>query len=130
MRNFWVEKREQKKRLGYYEIENIDNPCFVTLAVNPKEYFEIFKNLKSNKKHKSIEKGSCRMDFENFANRIKLLVNFDTFKKPLAEYKEVCRFTVFQEELIKKLSLKQNYLNLTTKDFLYQTELFPSQLVA
>ena len=70
------------------------------------------------------------MDFENFANRIKLLDNFDTFKKPLAEYKEECRFTVFQEELIKKLSLKQNYLNLTTKDFLYQTELFPSQLVA
>ena len=130
MRHFWVEKREQKKRLGYYEIENIDNPCFVTLAVNPKEYFEIFKNLKSNKKHESIEKGSCRMDFENFANRIKLLVNFDTFIKPLAKYKEVCRFTVFQEEMIKKLSIKQNYLNLTTRGFLYKAELFSSQLVA
>ena len=67
------------------------------------------------------------MDFENFANRIKLLVNFDTFKKPLAEYKEVCQFTVFQEEMIKKLLLKQNYLNLTKRDFLYQTELLPSQ---
>ena len=70
------------------------------------------------------------MDFENFANRIKLLVNFDTFKKPLAEYKEVCRFTVFQEEMIKKLSIKQNYLNLTTRGFLYKAELFSSQLVA
>ena len=30
------------KKLGYYEIE-IDNSSFVTLAVNPKEYFEIFK---------------------------------------------------------------------------------------
>ena len=42
--HFWIEKREQKKKLGYYETENINNPWFVTLAVNPKEYFEIFKN--------------------------------------------------------------------------------------
>ena len=38
---FGWEKGAEKK-LGYYEIEN-DNPSFVTLAVNPKEYFEILK---------------------------------------------------------------------------------------
>ena len=68
-----IKERRKKKKLGYYEI--IDNRCFVTLTVNPKEYFEIFKNLKSNKKHKGIKKGSSGMDFENFVNRIESLVN-------------------------------------------------------
>ena len=32
------------------------NPCILTLAVNPKEYLEIFDNKKLNKKYKSIKK--------------------------------------------------------------------------
>ena len=68
-----------KKKLGYYEIKSIDNPCYVTLAVNPKEYFEIFKNKKTNKKHKGIKKVSHGMEFKNFAGRIKSLANFDMF---------------------------------------------------
>ena len=51
---------------------------------------------KSNKKYKGIKKDSSEIGFENFTNRIKSLVNFDTFKKPPAKYKEVSRFTVFQ----------------------------------
>ena len=62
-------KERRIKKLGYYEI--IDNSCFVTLTVNPKEYFEILKNSKSNKKHNGIKKGSSGMEFENFVNRIK-----------------------------------------------------------
>ena len=45
------------------------------------------------------------------------LVNFDAFQKTPAEYKQLFRFTVFQGEMEKRLSLKQNYLNLLTKDF-------------
>ena len=33
-----------KKKLGYFSIENIDDPCVVTIAVNPKEYFEEFES--------------------------------------------------------------------------------------
>ena len=29
---------QNQKVLGLYEIENISDPCFVTLAVNPKQY--------------------------------------------------------------------------------------------
>ena len=29
---------QNQKVLGLYEIENISDPCFATLAVNPKEY--------------------------------------------------------------------------------------------
>ena len=92
----------RRKKLGYYEIENIDNPCLVTIAVNLKEYLEVFKKLKQNKKHEDIKKGSSGMDFENFANRIKSLVHFDTFEKPPAKYKQVSWLAVDKGEMVKK----------------------------
>ena len=42
---FGARKKSRRKKLGYYEIENISNPCIWTLAVNQKEYLEMFKNL-------------------------------------------------------------------------------------
>ena len=59
--------------MGLFEIENIDNPNVCTIAVNPKEYFEKFKNKHINKKHKGVKGGTPGMMFENYANRIKRL---------------------------------------------------------
>ena len=59
-----------KKKVGLYEVESIDNPNVVTVAVNPKEYIEIFKSKDLNKKHKGIKKATPGMDFESFASRI------------------------------------------------------------
>ena len=70
-------KKTDKEKLGYYEIENIDNPSLVSLAVNPKEYLELLKDMLLNKKHGGIKKGSTGMGFENFAQRIKSLVNYE-----------------------------------------------------
>ena len=56
--------------LGLYEVEHIDDSCYVTLAVNLKEYFEYFKSNSTNKKHKGIEKGVAGMEYENYAERI------------------------------------------------------------
>ena len=42
--NFDARKISRKNKLGYFETENIDNLCFVALAINPKEFFEVFKN--------------------------------------------------------------------------------------
>ena len=39
--------------LGLYEVESINDPCLVTLAVNPKEYFEYFKSENVNKKQRN-----------------------------------------------------------------------------
>ena len=51
---FWGRKKQQRKKLGYFEIEHIDNPCILTLAVNPKEYLELFEDKNLNKNHKGI----------------------------------------------------------------------------
>ena len=50
--NFGARKKQKQKKLGYFEIENIDNPCILTIAVNPKEYFEMFKDKNINKNTK------------------------------------------------------------------------------
>ena len=57
----------------------------ITLAINPNEYFEIFKSKEINKKHKGVKKTTPGMDFESFASRI---MDFREFrpheKKPKA----------------------------------------------
>lgn len=67
---FGVHRPENQKVLGFYEVEHIDDPCYVTLAVYSKEYPEYFKNDSINKKHKGIKKGSAGMEYENYAERI------------------------------------------------------------
>ena len=46
-----------KEKLGYYSIEKTDDPCFITIAVNSKEYFEKFESENMNRKNaKALEK--------------------------------------------------------------------------
>ena len=54
--NFEARKEHKRKRLGYFEIEYIDNPCILTIAASPKEYFEMFEDKGVNKKYKGIKK--------------------------------------------------------------------------
>ena len=49
------------------------------------------------------------MGFENFANRINSLTNFDTFKKPPADYKEFSRLTLSDGEMQKKTVTKNKF---------------------
>ena len=69
--NFWkqfnVHDSSNKKALGLYEAESIDDSCLVTLAANPKEYFEYFQSQKVNKKHKGIKKEASGMNYENYS---------------------------------------------------------------
>ena len=77
---FGARKPQKKKKLGYYDVEYINNPCILTLAVNPKEYLELFESKYLNKKHKGIKKVSSGLGFKNFSKRIGSLVNFHTFE--------------------------------------------------
>ena len=98
-RRFNVHDPKDEKVLGLYEVEHIDDPCYVTLAVNSKEYFECFKSESINKKHKGIKKGSVGMVYENYAERIKALFDFNTYKKPKSDIKDVVRISVKKGEM-------------------------------
>ena len=43
-----------KKNVGLFEFENINNANVITIALNPKEYYERFVNHSDNKKHKGF----------------------------------------------------------------------------
>ena len=93
-KKFDVHVPQNEKVLGLYEVENINEPCYVTLAVNPKEYFEYFKSEKCNKKHKGIKKGAKEMEYENYPERIKPIIDFKTYQKSKADIKSVARISV------------------------------------
>ena len=92
-RRFGVHCPQNQKVLGLYEVEHIDDPCYVTLAVNAKECFEYFKSNNVNKNYKGIKKGSMRMEYENYPKRIKPLFDFKSYKKPKADMKEVAHIS-------------------------------------
>ena len=48
-----------KKNVRLFKVENIDNANVITIALNPKEYYERFVNHSDNKKHKGI-KNQCQ----------------------------------------------------------------------
>ena len=53
---FNARKEDLHKCLSYFEIENIDNFCFLTITCNPKEYYEIFENNFINKNIQELKK--------------------------------------------------------------------------
>ena len=63
---FNVQNKSLKKLVGLCEVENISNTNILTIAINPKEYFEKYKDFSINKKHKGLKKNKPGMDFEAF----------------------------------------------------------------
>ena len=112
---FDVQKPSLYKCLGYFSVENIENPFCLTIACSPKKYFEMFENNLVIKKHK----GSSGMCFENNTSRIVSLANFDYFQKPPAEYKEVARLTLDKGKMQKKTSLKTKCSQFNDKRFYF-----------
>ena len=80
-KQFEIYNANTKKVMGLYEIENIDNQNICMIAVNPKDYFEKFKNRKINKKHKGVRKDTQGMNFESYAMRINMLRESDDKKE-------------------------------------------------
>ena len=116
---FGVHDFSNQKVLGLYEVESINDPCHVTLAVNPKEYFEYFKSTNVNKKHKGIKKGSLGMDYENYAERIKPLYDFASFKKSKADMKSLIRISVKKGEMTTHTVTKTKFSQLNDKRFYF-----------
>ena len=82
---FWeqfdMRKSKTRKEMGFCEVENIDNPNICTIVINPKEYFEKFKDRNINKKHKGVRRDAPGMSFENYAARIAPLRSIDCKKE-------------------------------------------------
>ena len=85
--DFWeqcnVQNKSLKKQVGLYELENINNKTnILTIAINPKEYFEKYKDFSINKKHKGLKKNTPGMDFEAYSERLSTLHEYSFKSKP------------------------------------------------
>ena len=120
--DFWkeynVQDKSKKKVMGLFEIENIDNPNIYTVAVNPKEYFEKFKNRAINKKHKGVRRDTKGMDFERYASRIKDL-RIDLKNKVEKEKVIQKRLQVKNTEMIMTSSNKVKFAQLNDKRYYF-----------
>ena len=69
-----------KKRVGYFEIDQIDKYNIITIALNPKEYYERYIDQSYNKKHEGLSKTVPGMDFDSYSSRLSDLKEyFDEF---------------------------------------------------
>ena len=118
-KQFNVHNADNQKVLGLCEVESINDPCVDTLVVNSKEYFEYFQSQRTNKKHKGIKKGVRGMNYENYAERIKPLYEFEHFKKPKTERKKVVRFTVKKGDMTTTQVEKKKFSQINDKRFYF-----------
>ena len=63
-------EQKRKKKLGTIKLNISATPFVLTMAVNPKEYFELFEDRSINKNHKGIKKGSSGLGLENFSQKL------------------------------------------------------------
>ena len=59
--------KDLKKQVGLFEIESIDKPNIITIALNLKEYYEKFIDHSDNEKHKGVKKATADMDFDSYS---------------------------------------------------------------
>ena len=126
--NFDVRDTNLKKRVGYFEIENIDKDNIITIALNPKEYYERFIDSSYNKKQKGLNRSVPGMDFDSYSSRLSDLSEY--FSEFLSAAKrnppkriEQKRFQVKNESMQMATVYKFNLANLTISYFIFPTVL-------
>lgn len=78
--NFNAQNKKLKKQVGHCEIESANKINMRIVTVNPKEYFEKYKDKHFNKKHKG-RKNAMRMIFESYSSRTLCLNDHVNIKK-------------------------------------------------
>ena len=76
MSNLIVVTKILKNKLVLFEIESINKPDIITIASNPKEYYEKFIDHSDNKKHKGIKKATADMDFDSCSAHLSDLTEY------------------------------------------------------
>ena len=110
-----------KKRVGFFEIESIDKPNVITIALNPKEYYERFINHSNNKKQKGLKTSTPDIDFDSYSSRLSDLTKYmnEFLNKPVAEKIEQERFQVINESMQMKSISKIQFGQLNNKIFYF-----------
>ena len=80
--NFSARNKSLQKETKTNEIEHIEDPCYVTITVNSKEYLKKFESGNINEKHKGLQKGVKGMHFEYYSKGIKSV----EASRPLVSY--------------------------------------------
>ena len=62
------------------------------------------------------------MEYNNYAERIKPLFDFDTYKMPKPDFKNVARISVKKGEMATHTLKKINFLSSTINIFIFQME--------
>ena len=108
------------KQVGLFEIENIDRPNIITIALNPKEYYERFIDHSDNKNHKDLKKSTPDMDFDSYSTRLSDLTEYyGEFLKPGPQKMEQKRFQVINESAQMKSVSKVQFGQLNDKRFYF-----------
>ena len=111
-----------KKKVGYFEIEQIDKDNIITIALNPKEYYERFIDSSFNKKHKGLSKSVRGMDFDSYSSRLSDLTEyFDNFiiKPNQVKRIEQKRFQIKDESMQMTTIHKVQFGQLNDKRFYF-----------
>ena len=120
---FWekysVGNESLRKKLGYFLIENTDDPCTVTAAVNPKEYFEEFESQVVNRKSKGLRKGTAGMEFEDYAKRINSIKEIETFGQLAMEKQKQNRFAMKNNEMMLEEIEKSKFVQINDKRYYF-----------
>ena len=119
---FNCRNEDLRKRVGLFEIESIDKPNVITIALNPKEYYEHFINYSDNKKHKGLKKSTRGMDFDSYSTRLSDLTEYSNefLTKPnKVEQIEQKRFQIINESMQMKSVSKVQFGQLNDKRFYF-----------
>ena len=73
---FNCRNKSLKKRVGFFQIESIDKPNVITIALTPKEQYERFIDHSDNNKNKGLKKSTPGMDFDFYSNRLSDLTKY------------------------------------------------------
>ena len=119
---FNCRNEDLRKQVGLLEIESIDKPIVITIALNPKEYYERFIDHSDNKKHKGLKKSTPGRDFDSYSNHLSDLTEYlnEFLNKPSnGEQMEQKRFQVINESMQMKSVSKMQFGQLNAKRFYF-----------
>ena len=119
---FNCQNTDLKKKVGYFEVENIDKANITTIALNPKEHYECFVDSTDNKKHKGLHKSTPGMDFDSYSSCLSDLTEhyteFLTKPNPVNRIEQK-RFQIVNESMQMKTVSKVQFGQLNDKRFYF-----------